>query len=224
MYTTWAFTVLYFIKCDTLVLSLEGFVKEMESHSICVGVSDHLPENIQLLGHFIDITCILLWELLQHVCGLGLGLILRPFITEIFSTNRRVKWFRAIGETVAVGADHIRGSLLQDIQVDTKGLHLIGVVLGTKRLQVIGERYLGSLVKCFSLSSVPSIIPGRHFPSCLLSWEHIWSCPCLYPTSCHFAPGNTYWSPFGWPYLCWMRSPGTKTYIHLNCSDPTIKR
>ena len=70
---------------------------------------------------------------------------------------------------MAVGADHIRGSLLQDIQVDTKGLQLIGVVLGTKRLQVIGERYLGSLVKCFSLSSVPSIIPGRHFPSCLLS-------------------------------------------------------
>ena len=78
------------------------------------------------------------------MCGLRLGLILRPFITEIFSTNRGVKGFRAIGETVAVGADHIRGSLLQDIQVDTKGLHLIGVVLGTKRLQVIGERYLGS--------------------------------------------------------------------------------
>ena len=45
---------------------------------------------------------------------------------------------------MAVGTDHIRGSLLQDIQVDPKGLHLIGVVVGTKRLKIIGERNLGS--------------------------------------------------------------------------------
>ena len=57
---------------------------------------------------------------------------------------------------MAVGTDHIGGSLLQDIQADTKGLHLIGVVVGTKRLEVIGERYLGSIVKCFIL---PSIFP-----------------------------------------------------------------
>ena len=46
---------------------------------------------------------------------------------------------------MAVGTDHVGGSLFEDIQVDTKGLHLIGVVVGTKRLEVIGEGNLGSI-------------------------------------------------------------------------------
>ena len=55
---------------------------------------------------------------------------------------------------MAVGTDHVGGSLLEDIQVDTKGLHLIGGVVGTKRLEVIGERYLASIEMIYSLFDI----------------------------------------------------------------------
>ena len=148
----------------------------MESHGICVGVSDHLPENIQLLGNFIDISCVLLRELLQHMGGLGFRLLilLSSLIIEIFSTNRGVKGFRAIGETVAVGRDHIGGSLLENVQVDTKGLHLIGGVVGTKRLEVIGKRYLGSIELVYSLFDISYLEGTSHLASSLENiFDHV---------------------------------------------------
>jgi len=68
---------------------------------------------------------------------------------------------------VTIGTDHIGGSLLEDIQVDTKGLHLIGVVVGTKRLEVIGERYLDSIEMVYSLLDISYLEGTSHLASSL---------------------------------------------------------
>ena len=54
-----------------LPILLKGLIKEMETHSIRVGVPHNLPENIQLLGHTIDIISVVFSQLLQHMGSLG---------------------------------------------------------------------------------------------------------------------------------------------------------
>ena len=52
-------------------ISLKGLIKEMETHGIRVGVSHHLPKDIQLLGHAIDIIRVVFSQFLQHMSSLG---------------------------------------------------------------------------------------------------------------------------------------------------------
>ena len=75
---------------------------------------------------------------------------------------------------MAVGSDHIGGSLLENVQVDTKGLHLIGGVVGTKRLEVIGERYLCSIELVYSLFDISYLEGTSHLASSLENiFDHV---------------------------------------------------
>merc|ERR1719397_411961 len=104
----------------------KGLIKQMETHGISVGVPHDLAQDIHLLGHSIDITSVVFCELLQHV------------------SSRWVKRSPILRsrETVAVGSNHVVSSLLKNIQAYSECLHLIGVVVSTKRLVVGGQRYL----------------------------------------------------------------------------------
>ena len=101
----------------------------MEPHGIGVGVSNHLSENIQLLGHAVDVLGVVLGELLQLVCGGG--------VEGVAVVEGR--------ETVAVGADDVVGPLLEDVQTHAERLHLVGGVVVPEGPSVPGQGNLDGL-------------------------------------------------------------------------------
>ena len=45
----------------------------MQTHGICVGLPNHLAEDVQLPRHLVDVSAVLLRQLLQLVGSLGKG-------------------------------------------------------------------------------------------------------------------------------------------------------
>ena len=117
--------------------------------------------------------------------------------------GRRLIWARA--ETVSEGCDHILGSVLEKIKIDSQGLHLIGVVIVSYHL-VIDTKWRNLKESCRVNDKCATFKPGSQCPSYHLFWAHTWSCPCLSPTSCRSGPWSTCWSPSCWSCPCWRRS------------------
>ena len=56
-------------------------VEKVESHGIGVVLLHHLPKRVQLGWQWMYVFCILLWELLQHVCRLWV-ILMRLWLEE----------------------------------------------------------------------------------------------------------------------------------------------
>ena len=55
-----------------MAILLKHIVKQMECHGIRVGLPDHLPKVVQLLGHLIDLPRVIFRQFFQHVGSLKL--------------------------------------------------------------------------------------------------------------------------------------------------------
>ena len=58
----------------------------MQTHGIRVGLPDHLAEDVQLPRHLVDVSAVLLRQLLQLVGSLGKGSNEHQTIAEISNT------------------------------------------------------------------------------------------------------------------------------------------